>query len=262
MQVNVLGTLRVVVSGIVVPISADQQRIVLAILAMHAGKPVSIEAIARAIWGDRLPDSWRISARSLIKRLRRALGDDDCTLISNPVKGYYVLNIGLDDVDALRFSSLRKEGLALLEAGKFEPAHTTLSEAEGLWDGIPFDDVPSDSLRRDEVPSLEKDLVNVVSGRLEASIRLSCRRAGNAIPEMERLITRHPDQAPLRRLLILALYRAGRYTESVNAYRTWWSYLREEAGAKPGPRLTELIERVNAEDQTLYAEPLGYDLLP
>ena len=65
----------------------------------------------------------------------------------------------------------------------------------------------------------------------------------------------HPDREDLLRLLMLALYRCGRQTEALDAYRRT-SSLRAELGLEPGPPLRRLERAILEHDPSLdLAEP-------
>lgn len=260
MQVCVLGSLKVITSKGIVHISAAQQRVVIATLAMRPGDPVPPSRIADALWGEAPPEQWQVTLRGLLRRLRCSLACDR-DLIGTRAGGY-ALEADPDDVDALAFQALLAEGQALMRAGEWEPAYNTLSKAGTLWRGIPFSDVPSDWLYSEYVPYLEEHFVRAQTARLEAGVRLSLRTAADSVPELRRMADKYPERENPQLLLMTALYRAGRHREILELYRQWWSQLRDETGADPSPAIRTLNERIARQDETLLAEPLGYDVLP
>lgn len=259
-QVCVLGSLKVITSSGAIQISAAQQRTVIATLAMRPGDPVPPGTLAEALWGEVPSDKWQVALRGLVRRLRSALGDDRDRLGKR--SGGYLLEAGPDDVDAPAFQALLARGQALLRDGEWELACNTLAKAEALWRGAPFSDIPSDWLYSKYVPYLEESLARARTARLEAGVRLSLRSAADSVPELRRLADMYPERENPRLLLMLALYRAGRYREAMETYRQWWNHLRDEAGADPGPAIRSLRERIARQDETLLAGPLGYDMLP
>jgi len=55
MEVRVLGPLEVRVDGRAMAIRGSRPRAVLAVLALQAGRPVSAERLAVALWGEDAP---------------------------------------------------------------------------------------------------------------------------------------------------------------------------------------------------------------
>ncbi|MBM2622140.1 winged helix-turn-helix domain-containing protein [Actinoplanes sp. LDG1-06] len=108
------------------PVAGGSQRTVLALLALHAGQPVSVAALVDALWPDGAPASARNSLQSHVARLRAALGTPG--LITLTPAGY-CLAVARDQVDVLLFEDLLKAGAAetALELWRGEP----LPEFEG-----------------------------------------------------------------------------------------------------------------------------------
>ena len=71
-------------------------------------------------------------------------------------------------------------------------------------------------------------------GSIEAELAVGRHR--EVVRELERLVAAHPDREDLLRLLMLALYRCGRQTEALDAYRRTSSRLRAELGWSPARR--------------------------
>ena len=52
MEVRLFGELEAVQDGVVVPVRGAKQRALLALLALHRGKPVSADRLIDHLWGD------------------------------------------------------------------------------------------------------------------------------------------------------------------------------------------------------------------
>ena len=76
-------------------------------------------------------------------------------------------------------------------------------------------------------------MLSATEARIEAELALGRHR--EVVRELERLVTAHPDREDLLRLLMLALYRCGRQTEALDAYRRTSSAAasRTRLGAQP-----------------------------
>jgi DNA-binding SARP family transcriptional activator len=76
MRFRVLGPLRVRNSAGWVPVQAEQQRVVLAVLLANTGTSVSAEELAEVVWADRPPRRPVNTVQAYVMRLRRLLGED------------------------------------------------------------------------------------------------------------------------------------------------------------------------------------------
>ena len=251
-QIGLLGSLRVVTVTGTKDIRAPQQRVLISALAVHVGRTVHSEQLARAIWGDPLPPRWRKALPPLIRRLRLALGaDDDRILTSSPG---YRLDVEPQRIDMWKFDKLGKQGMAAALADDWGHASRALTEAESLWRGTPFADVESAELREWQ-QHFEGYYCDVRETRLEADVRLSLRTARSAVTDLRRMVAADPANDHLRWLLILALHRSGKRADAQAAFRAAWQYSVNELGIHPGPELQRLNGSIIAGDLGLLSEP-------
>src|SRR3954471_14873880 len=73
MEVAILGPLEVTRAGRAVALRGPKQRALLAMLALHAGEPLSAERLAIALWGEEAPASAVKTVQVHVSRLRQAL---------------------------------------------------------------------------------------------------------------------------------------------------------------------------------------------
>src|SRR5262249_13821067 len=102
MRFRMLGPLRVHNGTDWVAVPAAQQRTVLAVLLGDAGRPVSTDRLADAVWGDRPPRRALNTIAAYVLRLRRTFADD---LLVTRDRGYE-LAVAPGDLDATRFEQL------------------------------------------------------------------------------------------------------------------------------------------------------------
>jgi len=133
-EVRFFGEFEVAAGGVPVPVRGAKQRTILALLALHRGKPVSADRLIDALWGDGQVANPVNALQAQIGQLRRTLG---ATAIVTSDAGY-ALGIGPDDVDAARFEQLVAKGRRLLEEGETALASTTLGQALRLRRGEPL----------------------------------------------------------------------------------------------------------------------------
>jgi DNA-binding SARP family transcriptional activator len=224
--------------------------VLLAALVLHAGKPVSADTLAEVIWDGTPPSGALVTLRSYVLRLRRVLGPQAGARLVTCYPGY-LLQAGEGEVDLLRFRCLCREGGAAARAGAWGQAQALLSEALGLWRGAALADIPSESLRRAEVPDLEALRLQAEEWRNDAALHLG----GHAelVPGLQSLAARHPLREGFHIQLMLALYRCGRQAEALAAYQRARDILVAELGIEPGPGLRDLQQQILSADPALAA---------
>jgi DNA-binding SARP family transcriptional activator/tetratricopeptide (TPR) repeat protein len=248
MWFGVLGPVLVRDGDSVIEIPARRQRVLLGALLARAGTVVSVDVLAEMMWDGTPPSGAAITLRSHVMRLRRALGPTAGARVVTRFPGY-LLEAGQDEVDLLRFTFLYHEGGAAVRAGAWERADVTLSEALGLWRGDPLADIPSELLRRDELPRLDQLRLQAVEWRTDARLHLGAH--AELVPELQALAAQHPLRERFHAQLMLALVGSGRGAEALEGYQRARGLLVEALGTEPGAELRELHQRILAHDPGL-----------
>ncbi|WP_435405769.1 hypothetical protein MPNTM1_02001 [Mycolicibacterium parafortuitum] len=238
MELGVLGPLRVRQFGLPVAIPGAKPRSVLTVLGLYGGAVVPGDTLVELLWGADPPRTAAKALQTHISALRRVLGDG------------FVLTQGtgwtLNDaeIDAVRYTTAVGLGRGAMAAGDAGRAVTCFDEALALWRGAP--ELPA-GRRGDTVRTRwVEGHAAVIEDRADAL--LASGRAAELIGELEAAIA----DAPLRERrwgqLMLALYRAGRQSEALGAYRRVRSLLADELGVDPGPDLRRLESRIVTQD--------------
>jgi DNA-binding SARP family transcriptional activator len=246
----ILGPLLVHDGDTFVDVPKGRQRVLLAALLLHAGKPVSADALADVVWDRSPPPGAEVTLRSHVLRLRRVLGPRAGARLVTCSPGY-LLQAADDEVDVLCFRCLCRDGGGAALAGAWGRAHVLLAEALELWRGAPLDGIPSESLRQDQTQDLEMLRLQAEEWRMDAALRLG----GHAelVPGLCSLTAQHPLRERFHGQLMLALYRCGRLAEAMATYQHAREILIEELGAEPGPELQELHQQILTADPALTA---------
>jgi DNA-binding SARP family transcriptional activator/tetratricopeptide (TPR) repeat protein len=234
LAVGLLGPLQVSVACRLVELPAGRLPALLAVLALSAGQPVSVDRLATAVWGEDLSVDARANVQTNVRRLRRLLGAE---LVATRGGGY-ALEVEPDQVDALRFDRLLD-----LAAAAPDPAtqRDRLVAALALWRGTPFDGVRSDWLEQTQAPRLQERYLAGLERRIDLD-----RADGSQVDlvaELGELTERYPLRESLWVRLLVALERAGRRAEALELYEAVRVRLAEELGTDPGPEL----QRVHAD---------------
>jgi YVTN family beta-propeller protein len=252
MDFRILGPLEVSDHGREPVIAPGKQRALLAILLLHANEVVSSDRLIEELWGEQPPATAAKSLQVHVSRLRSALGGERANGADSVVVtrgGGYLVRVGPGQLDLERFERLLGEGSGALAEGAPERALELLREALGLWRGPPLAEFTYDAFAQREIARLEELHLTMVEQRVEAELALG--RHAQLIGELESLVELHPFRERLRAQLMLALYRAGRQTEALQAYQHARRTLVDEVGIEPGQPLRELERAILAQDPAL-----------
>ncbi|MBB5953580.1 putative ATPase [Saccharothrix tamanrassetensis] len=244
MRVEVLGPLAVTADGVAVEIGGTRVRALLIRLALGAGRVVTVEELADALWPEDKPADEVGAVRSLVSRLRRALPDP--TALRSAHSGY-CLDLPPDAVDAHRFDRLARAARRALTSGDPATARRLGREALDLWRGAALADVAGVPFAVGHVAGLEETRLAAFEDTAEAD--LACGPAQHLVADLTDLAARHPLRERLQALLLRALFAAGRPAEALAAYEDVRRRLADELGADPGPELRETYQEI------LRAEP-------
>ncbi len=249
MEFRILGPTEVLDGARRVPLPSGRGRALLAVLALHAGEPVSADRLVDELWGENPPPTARTVVHGLVSRLRRVLAPRNAEArpgaLLETIAGGYRLAIEPDAVDAHRFKRLIDEA----RDAAAEIRASQLSSALALWRGPALADFAYEPFAQRPITALEDLRTQAIEDRIEADLALG--RAGNLVAELEQLIQDNPFRERLRGSLMIALYRSGRQAEALQAYLDARSMLVEELGLEPGPALRELEMAILRQDPVL-----------
>jgi DNA-binding SARP family transcriptional activator len=249
MQFFLLGSLRICPVGRhEVRVPPGKQRVLLAVLLLHANRAVSADVLVEALWGSEPPPSAHAALRNYVKRLRKALGDAGHELIGS-VPGGYLIRVAANDLDVTTFEEQERAGREAVAAGDWERAADLLRAALALWRGEALEDVRSEWLAAREVPRLAELRLRALETRIGLDLRFG--RRAEAIADLWRLTKAHPLRERLHQLLMLALCQDGRYGEALAVYQSARRVLVSELGTEPGPELRQLHQQILASDPSL-----------
>jgi DNA-binding SARP family transcriptional activator/tetratricopeptide (TPR) repeat protein len=259
MQFGLLGPLTVRRDGAEVLVTVGKQRAVLAALLLEPDRVVTIDHLARALWGAEPPPSARVSVQNYVMRLRKALGPaGEALIVTRP--GGYLIRAGANDLDVPRFEALVAAAHAATRHSRWAEAAGHARGALALWRGEPLADAGSKVLAAREGPRLGELRLQAIEARTEAEVYLG--RPGEVVAELRHLTGDYPLRERLHGLLMLALYRDGRQAEALAAYQVARNVLIGELGTEPGAALSGLHQRILTADPALAATAHPVDSAP
>jgi len=243
MEVRLLGPFEVLVDGAPVAVP-DRLRSLLAALALAPGQVVTVETLARAIWGEDLPGRVKGSLQTSVMRLRQAVGDD--AIATCP--GGYRLHA---DIDVERFHQLVERAKAAVDD---IAERALLAGAVALRRGEALAGIPSPTLREEHGPLLDERFLAALERRVD--LDLAANAGAELCGELHALVVRFPLREPLWERLIRALAGAGRTAEALAAYARCRDLFTDELGVEPNARLRQLhLDLLRAAEEPAPTEP-------
>ena len=244
-EFRVLGPLEVVDEDSALALGSPQQRLLLAVLLVHRGEPVSSDRLIDELWGEQAPASAIKIVQGYVSNLRKVLGDG---VLVTRGRGY-LLHAEPGQLDLDRFESLLAAGRNASRRGDPRTAAERLREALGLCRGPPLTDFAYASFAQSEIARLAEAQLQALEERIDADLALG--EHAQLVGELEGLVHEHPLRERLTGQLMLALYRSGRQAEALESYRIARCRLVEELGLEPGRDLQQLERAILSQDPGL-----------
>jgi DNA-binding SARP family transcriptional activator len=244
-EVGVLGSVELRVAGDVVSIAGPKQRALLAMLALHPNRVVSVEALLDAVWGDPLPDGAEHTLQQHVSAVRKLLepvrgaGMNAASVLVTRSPGYL---LQVDALDADEFERAASAGFDAASARGWPDALAAFDAALKLWRGPALADARDSAKLSASAVRLDEQRLMVLEARFET--RLECGQAREIVAELEQIVDEYPLRERLRGQLMLALYRSGRQADALAAYQGARRVLVDELGIEPSAALRDLEQAI------------------
>jgi DNA-binding SARP family transcriptional activator len=246
LEFGILGPLELRTAAGAIGIEARKRRELLAILLLHPNELLSAGRLQHELWGEAAPQTAANTLQVHVSRLRKLLVDADADVTLASEAGGYVLRTDPQRIDAERFGRLVEGAAAERDAAT---RAATLREALDLWRGPALADVLLEGPSALAIDRLDHARVVAIEEWIDAE--LECGRHASLVAELESLVGEHPFRERLRAQLMLALYRAGRQVDALEAYRAARITLADDLGIEPGPDLRRLETAILQHDPSL-----------
>ncbi len=259
LSIRALGPLELSVDGRPARLGTGKQPALLALLALRANRPVTVDDLVDAAWGDPLRvDDLTASVRVYLTHLRKLLEPGHSRGATGGRLTWehngYRLRVDEHEMDVLRFGRHVERARRAAAAGHLAVAVEEFRLAESLWRGRPFAEIAHVPSVAAELTALEDRRMAALEDRFELELALG--RHGGTVAELMRLTAEHPLREPLHGQLMLALYRDGRQADALEVYRRLRATLAEELGVDPAPLIQQLELSVLRQDPGLDLSPL------
>ena len=248
MEFRILGPLEVLENSRPLALGRLKERIVLAVLLLHANEFVSRERLIDEPWGTSPPATARKAVNVYISKLRQTLTRNGRDPIAT-AEGGYRLGVDPDLLDAERLRSLIAQARSCIADGDSDPASQLLQEALALWRGPTLAGIPLESFGRDEVVQLDELRLAALMDRIDCDLALG--RHEQVLGELNLLVREHPLRERLRAQQMLALYRADRQADALDVYAEARQTLVDDLGIEPCEALQRLQQAILRHDPSL-----------
>lgn len=211
-------------------------RTLIRVLASRPGELVPKDALADALWADRLPADPAGSLEVLIHRARRALGDP--SLITTGPGGYAFTGGEGCLIDAEEFRRLTEAGRTALAEEDWAEALSRLGRALEWWRGEPLVEDAYADWARPVRAKLERLHLEALEGAAASALQVG--DLTRALEFAEMAVAREPLREAGRLLLMRSLYLSGDRAGALRAFEELRRRLAEELGVGPSPEASQL----------------------
>jgi DNA-binding SARP family transcriptional activator/tetratricopeptide (TPR) repeat protein len=243
-RVEILGPLVVWRDGQRTDLGSFRLRVVLGLLALHAGTGLRLGAIKDALWGQDPPATSAMMVQGQVSRIRHLLGP-------GPAPGggpwlwwdtdRYRLAPGGIGIDAVEFGELIGKARGSVAAGDPAAACPWYERALGMWRGQPLEDI--ETLRgHPAVTTLSRRHGDVVLEYAAAAADAGLQ--DRVVTHLEALTAREPLDERAHAQLMLTLAATGRQAAALGIYQDLAGRLAAELGVSPGPELSAAYQQV------------------
>lgn len=241
LTVRLMGTVEALLDNQLLDIPGRRVRLLLAVLALSAGRPVSMDRIATVLWDEDLPANVRASVQTYIGRLRRAIGT---RMVARESGGYRLL-ISRCDVDLLHFADRVDQATrADVEVHEREQ----LAGAIRMWSDAPFGASANEWLQTHESSGWHELYLQAVERKADLDLAAGC--FGECVVELQGITSRYPLRESLWARKLTALHRSGRTADALQQYEQLRTRIADELGVDPSAELRAIHAQILRSDAT------------
>jgi DNA-binding SARP family transcriptional activator len=260
MECRILGPLVVRSGSVTGQLTAPKPRKALALLLVHANRIVPVDSLSTELWGDEPPHSAQTTLQTYILQIRRMLARalelspaEVAREVLVTASDGYQIRAGAGELDLHEYERLAAEGRLALVRGDSARASQLMACALDVWQGAALVDVRLGPVLRVEACRLEEGRLATWQQRIDVDLRL--KRHHEILSELSCLAARHPLHEDLQAQYMVALYRAGRRTDALEAFHRLRGVLLHDLGLEPSHRIRRLQHAILTGDPALDSAP-------
>jgi DNA-binding SARP family transcriptional activator len=237
LELRILGPLELLRGGVPASVGGVKPRQLLATLALHHGRTVSVDRLIDVLWSQDPPRSAVANVHTYVSSLRAQLGEDR---LRRQPPGYR-LQLDPAELDVARFDEWTRAA---------DPSG--LDAALALWRGNPVEDLPPAPLWMPELERLAERWRTL--RHVRARLRIESGDPLGALADLQALVAEDPLREEAWLLLVTALEATGRRAEALATYANARRVLVAELGIEPSAPLRQLHHNLLLEDHNLPLE--------
>jgi DNA-binding SARP family transcriptional activator/tetratricopeptide (TPR) repeat protein len=239
-EIRVLGPVTAYADGAAISLGPRKRRYLLGLLALEVNRALPVERLVDLMWPADPPRTAVHAVRVCASDLRMALhGHAEVEACD----GGYRLRADPLAVDAHRFRQLVAQAAASVDDNDVV---RLLDEALALWHGEALAGVVPYEVRDQVCLGLAEARLAAADDRADALLRLG--RHAELLDELTATVKAYPLRERPAGQLMLALYRAGRVPEALDAFAEVRRALADELGLDAGPDLERLQQHILSRD--------------
>ncbi|ONI80999.1 hypothetical protein ALI144C_20755 [Actinosynnema sp. ALI-1.44] len=241
-----LGPLRAWRDGAEIELGPPQQRLVLSLLLVHAGKPVGLDTLVDLLWAHDPPSSAVNVVHRYVGTLRRLFEPDLPTRATGSWlirdAGAYRLAVTAESCDLVEYRDHTARARQLADSGDSDSAVDAYIAAMRLWQGRVAHGIVAPSRAQSIFLDVDHDGCRTVCEAADLALRTG--RGGEIVPFLRQAVSLDEYNEAMQARLMRALTATGNQAAALKTFETVRAKLADELGVTPGPELSEAFHDV------------------
>lgn len=240
LRIGVFGSLSIELDGVEREMRALKQRRLLALLVLCHPHPAGPDEIARALWQEERPRSYRnlihtyvSQARTFLRSASSGSGSGNASYLVRTPTGY-TLSVGRDQVDLTRFGDLAEQARQAHARGEERAAFEFAALAQQGWRGLVLAAEPLLAGHPAAIAANRRRIENLL---LYADLALSFGQPGLVVSALRAAAEDEPLHEGVQARLVLALASCGEQAEALRVFSAVTRRLDTDLGLRPGPEM-------------------------
>lgn len=242
-EVRLLGPVRIVADDTDIEAGPPKQRALLALLALNAGRTVSVDQLTDALWDDDPPASATSSMHAYVSNLRRILRRPGKTATIIRQGSGYSLATEAADVDLCAFRDDMSAARRAAAEQDWSAAAMASGRALGRFRDRALVDLAGDfPFAAESSRILEEERLDALELHADSLIRSDA--PDTALRLLAEAVAARPLAEDPVRLRMVAFHALGRTADASSAFHEHAERIATELGLDPSPRMLELHAQI------------------